>query len=138
MYGQVYIPPSIQHEIEAGGKAKIGVSELRRAKFIQVIPLLDPSRAALLSDLDLGEAEVITLAQEINADLVIIDERLARSHAKRLGLTVTGVLGVLIKSKEIGYITTVAPLIQQLQEGGIHLSNELKDKVLHIAGETLE
>ena len=35
----------------------------------------------------MGEAEAIVLASEIEADLVIIDEKLGRSHAKHADLT---------------------------------------------------
>ena len=68
-------------------------------------------RAVLITDLDQGEAEVIALAQELRADLVIIDERLARWHARRLGLNTTGVLGVLLKAKESGLLEEIKPLI---------------------------
>lgn len=85
----------------------------------------DPRRADLLSDLDRGEAEVLALAQEMDADLVIIDERLARRHAKRLGLALTGVLGVLLKAKERGLIPAIGPWVDRLRQGGIHLGDEI-------------
>ena len=95
----------------------------------------DPRRADLLSDLDRGEAEVIALAQELNADLIIIDERLARRHAKRLNLTLTGTLGVLLKAKENNLTPSIAPLIQTLQNNGIRLGDAVVAEVLRLAGE---
>ena len=94
-----------------------------------------PDRADLLADLDRGEAEVIALAQELSADLVIIDERLARRHARRLGLTLTGTLGVLLKAKQLGYVKSVAPLIDRLRQDGIHLSDVVVAEVLALADE---
>lgn len=44
----------------------------------------------------LHEVEVMILAQEENADLVIIDDQNAMKHAKYLKLTVTGTLGVML------------------------------------------
>jgi len=73
LYGKVVIPPAVKDEVLAGGPGGIGVTELQRAKWIRTIPLQDPRRADLLSDLDRGEAEVIALAQELNAGLVIMD-----------------------------------------------------------------
>lgn len=87
------------------------------------MPLQDARRAELLADLDRGEAEVIALAQELYADLVIIDERLARRHAKRLGLKVTGTLGVLLRAKTLGLVPAVRPLIEQLRQSGIRLGD---------------
>ena len=51
-----------------------------------------------------GEVEVMILAQEQKADLVIIDDNAAKKAAKYLGLTVTGTLGVLLKAKRQGRI----------------------------------
>jgi predicted nucleic acid-binding protein len=82
-----------------------------------------------------GEAEVIALAQELNADLVIIDERLARRYAKRVGLTLTGTLGILLKAKERGFIPQVAPLTEQLCQGSIRLGDRVVAETLKLADE---
>jgi predicted nucleic acid-binding protein len=135
LYGKVVIPPAVKDEVLAGGPGGIGVAELQRAKWIRTVPLQDPRRADLLSDLDRGEAEVIALAQELNAGLVIMDERLARRHAKRLGLTLTGTIGVLLRAKERKLVPAVGPLIDQLLQGGIWLGDDLVTEALRLAGE---
>lgn len=135
LYNQVLVPPAVETEVLTGGKSKIGVGELQKSGWICVTPLQDPRRADLLSDLDRGEAEVIALAQEINADLVIIDERLARRHAGRLGLTLTGTLGVLLRAKQKNLIPSISPLIEVLQKNGIRLGEPLITKTLRLAGE---
>jgi hypothetical protein len=53
----------------------------------------------LLNQLDLGEAETILLAKEINADFVIIDENLGYKIAKNAGLNVVRTLSILLKAK---------------------------------------
>jgi predicted nucleic acid-binding protein len=135
LYHQVVIPPAVQREVLAGGRDAPGSAELRRATWLRVISLQDPRRAEVLSDLDRGEAEVIALAQELNADLVIIDERLARRHTKRLRLTMTGTLGVLIRAKSLGLVPAVTPLIEELLRGGIHLSESVVAEALRLAAE---
>lgn len=71
LYGEVVIPPAVRDEVFAGGPAGIGSAEVRAATWLRVISLQDPRRADLLADLDRGEAEVIALAQELDAGLVI-------------------------------------------------------------------
>jgi hypothetical protein len=57
-------------------------------------------------DLDLhrGESEVIALAIEQNADLILLDETDARQVAATFGLKKTGVIGILIKARVEGKI----------------------------------
>lgn len=134
LYGEVLIPTAVADEVFAGG-TRAGAAELRTADYIRTVPLADPQRAALLSDLDRGEAEVIAMGLERHADLLIIDEQLGRRHAQRLGLPITGTLGVLLKAKQLGHLQAIKPLISQLHQGGIRLGQKLIDRVLQLADE---
>jgi hypothetical protein len=100
-----------------------------------MVPLHDPRRADLLSDLDRGEAEVLALAQELHASLLILDERLARRHARRLGLSLTGTLGVLLRAKEHQLVSAIGPVIEAMRRWGIRLGEPLVQEVLKLAGE---
>src|SRR5690606_29605660 len=88
-----------------------------------------------LLDLDKGEAETIILATEIEADLTILDETLGRYHAKHAGLKLTGTLGVLLKAKNSGYIEEIKPLLSDLKNKSIWLSDNLINEVLKLAKE---
>lgn len=134
LYTEVLIPLAVQAEVIAGG-SRTGAAELRRATYIRSVPLQDPQRATLLSDLDRGEAEVIALGIERHANLLIIDEQLGRRHAQRLGLPITGTLGVLLKAKQLGYVPEIKPLILQLRQNGIRLGDALTKHMLELADE---
>lgn len=54
----------------------------------------DTEKKMYKAKLHAGEVEVMILAQEQKADLVIIDDNAAKKTAKYLGLTVTGTLGI--------------------------------------------
>jgi hypothetical protein len=136
LYAEVLIPPAVNSEIMAGGARRAGAAELRHASWIRTVPLQDPRRADLLVDLDRGEAEAIALAMELDADLLLIDERLARRYAVRAGLTITGSLGVLLKAKERGLVSEIHPLIQELRRNKIRLSEDVVQQALRLAGET--
>ncbi|MEM7049238.1 MAG: DUF3368 domain-containing protein [Acidobacteriota bacterium] len=136
LYGAVLVPSAVHQEILLGGAARAGVSQLDAAPWIEVVRLEDPRRADLLSDLDRGEAEVIALAQERDADLVVIDERLGRRHALRLGLSLTGTLGILLKAKQQKLLPNLRSELDALQDVGIHLGQELITRVLELADES--
>lgn len=56
-----------------------------------VIGEIDPA----LFDLDLEEREAITLAEQLNADLLLLDDGKARRIAAQRDLPIIGVLGIL-------------------------------------------
>lgn len=93
-------------------------------------------RDALLSVLDLGEAEAITLAEEIARCSLLIDEARGRRVAQRLGLDVVGTLGVLVRAKRAGQLALVAPLIEELRSThGFHVADAVVASALQEAGE---
>jgi uncharacterized protein len=86
--------------------------------------------------LDRGEAEAIALALELKAEELLIDERLGRREATRLGLSITGVLGVLLIAKRRGLIPAIRPVMDTLiAEAGFRVSQQLYVDVLSAAGE---
>ena len=70
--------------------------------------------AELETELDAGEAEAITLALEVKADFLIIDEWTGREKAEELGIKIIGVLGLLLRAKKDGLILTVKDLMDEL------------------------
>lgn len=83
------------------------------------------AKAMYKTQLHDGGVEVMILAKEIAADVVIIDDANAKKHAKYLGLPVTGTLGVLVKAKQKGYIDELKPILQRMVEKGIYISQSL-------------
>jgi uncharacterized protein len=71
----------------------------------------EPLAQLLKQSLDRGEAEAIALAIELEADWILLDEREGRKAAKSLGLKVTGILGVLLRAKQLGELESLQPVI---------------------------
>ena len=69
--------------------------------------------AALRLMVDPGESEAIVLAYEKGLR-IILDDRKAREVAQRLGVHVTGTVGLIIKAKQEGVIAEVRPLLDTL------------------------
>ena len=91
--------------------------------------------APIVTDLGDGERAAIALAASRKSDLLLLDDALARRHAKLLGLVVSGTLGVLLKAKQVGLVPAVAPLVDRLDVLGFRLAAETRAAVLALAGE---
>lgn len=77
IYGKVIIPFAVYEEIESGIK-KPYYQDLTKFDWIEIKKISNPKDLLFFIDLDKGEAEVLILSQELDADLVIIDEILGR------------------------------------------------------------
>ena len=134
-YGTVLIPPTVHSEFLAT-ESPLRLVALREASWIETRPLKQPRRALTYAGLDLGEAEVLALAEELDSRLALIDERKARRFARRLGQPIIGTVGILILAKEAGKLDNVAKPLRDLEAAGLHLGASLVGKALRLAGET--
>ena len=134
LYSQVIIPNAVYQEIE-NGKHKEYYKDLTKIDWLIIQKIKDDNSRDYFVDLDDGEAEVLILAKELNADLVILDEILGRRYAKVLDYKLTGTLGVLLKAKEKGIIKSLKVLLTELTEKGTWLNPKLIKEVLRIGNE---
>ena len=134
LYSEVFIPNEVYQEIEAG-KNKEYYVDLTKIEWIKIVKIKSEKSLLFFLDLDKGEAEAIVLANEIDADLIILDETLGRFHAKHIGLKVTGTIGILLKAKENGIIDKIKPILIELTQKGIWLSEKLINQTLIKASE---
>ncbi len=100
LYDEVLVPEAVFNEVESEPARTIVLN----AEWIKRIKVHHPDRKSLFSSrLHAGEVEAIILAEEENADLLLMDDNAAKKTAKYLGFQVTGSLGVLVKAKQNGY-----------------------------------
>ena len=133
IFVKIIIPSAVRAEIQD----EISVAALTAADWIVVQPTQDTLAAQLLrEELDAGESAAIILAKELDADLVLIDERAATRKARSLGLRVIGTLGVLLLGKRAEHLSTLKPLLDNLRERDFRMSASLYDQVLRDANES--
>jgi hypothetical protein len=137
IYQTVIIPDVVASELAAAGNPVI--SAILQLGWIQTQPLTNSQLADQLQQergLDAGEANAIALALELQADDLLIDERLGRQEAVRLGLSTIGILGVLLVAKQRSLIPQVQPVIDALiNQAGFRVSPQLYQRVLALAQE---
>lgn len=118
-----------------GSKAQI---ELAKAgDWIQVKQIQNSeSKKFFRVQLHDGEVEVMILGKELGADLLIIDDYVAKEYAKYLDFKVTGTLGVILRAKESGLVDKVKPQMDALIQSGIYIGSKVYEDVLKLADET--
>ena len=135
LYTEVWIPRKVEKEFLAVDET-IHLEALKKAPWIKTVDLTDPQATAVHVGLDAGEAEVLALADEHDARLILLDEKIGRRAAEKIGLTVKGTAGVLLEAKKEGLIDVVKPLLIRLRDNGMHLSEQFINIALQAAGET--
>jgi predicted nucleic acid-binding protein len=93
LFGQVLIPPIVAAELTGTKRPEIvkrffveppSWLLVRQPTAVEPIPKLDP-----------GETEAISLALELKADLLLVDERQAHRYAISRSIRTTGTVGIL-------------------------------------------
>lgn len=126
VYKQITITSEIESEFGEPLPNWITVEEVTDKKKISILEL----------ELDKGESSAIALAIERENSLLVIDEKKGRRVAKKMGIKITGILGIVVKAKEIGLIEKVGPIIGKLEKVDFRISASLKEKILKRVGES--
>jgi len=129
-FSSVTVPRHVWDELTDGEEGLDALQALRDEAFLTVVEV---GRSDLFTEifheLDLGETAAICYAIDQDADLLLLDEKDGRRVARRHGLTVTGVVGVLLRGANAGAVELEQEL-DALREAGFWISDELYSKVL--------
>ena len=137
IYGDIIIPEAVWAETVIAGREQTGRSSLLQASWISHVKVQNSGLVRSLSQkLDLGESEAIVLAIELDADFLLIDERLGRKMAARFAIKTTGVVGILLAAKSKGLLDAIKPDLDRLRsELNFWLSDSLYLRALRLADE---
>jgi predicted nucleic acid-binding protein len=137
LYAPIYIPEQVCLELDMGRLLRPDTINPRSLVWVELVPVsqalidsLPPNR------LGTGERAVIAHAQAHRGYVAGMDDLRARQLAEAIGLKVTGTLGILLRAKQAGLVSTLEPLVNDITAQGFHLSPELHRDVLGLAGET--
>ena len=136
LFDKVLIPAVVHRELLAKSGDEADRLDQALAAFVQVAQITDrkPAVIAATQGLDVGERDAIALAHQTGLSL-IIDDRVGRRAARQLGVSVTGVAGVLIQARKCKWIASVRQELEMIRDRGYWLSDELIDTAASLAGE---
>lgn len=136
LYGSLVIAPTVYAELLNLSALGYELDFLSKVSWLTIVAPRDHQLLSDLSqELDMGEAEALVLARELDASLLIIDEKKGRKIAQEMQLPHIGLLGVLLEAKEKELIPEIRPLLEALREIGFRIAPALFDRVLRQAGE---
>ncbi len=132
LFQQIIVPPTVHQEIIKLGYFGVDIHFYLDAEWIRIVePMNILKLQELKMTIDAGESEAIVLAIEMNADYLLMDERLGTKQALREGLTPIGLIGVLLKAKDLQLIPAVKPILEALETiAGFWISEKLKSRIL--------
>jgi predicted nucleic acid-binding protein len=122
LYGRIVIPVAVSSELRhpsAPSLLRRWDEDSQQKIEVQSVQVPDDPRLTLL---DLVEREAIVLAQLTPGSLLITDDGDGRKEARRRGLRITGLLGVIRDAALRGFIDFEA--IQRLRNTDFRLSPE--------------
>lgn len=135
LFSQVWTPSVVVQELQVGQQQGYDVPNPPDYPWIQIIEPQSIPSSLMTLELGVGELAVLALAIEYPDSVVLLDDGLARRTAQAAGLTVWGTLRVLLEAKTQGLTESIAPLIDQLSASGMWISEDIRRRVLNLAGE---
>lgn len=127
LFKEIVIPPTVFQELQHPNTPE------RIRDWMQTpvswLKVQAPTKIDSTLNVDQGEREAISLALEISAAAILIDDRKGRLEASRRGLQVAGTIGILEAAARRGLIDFTV-VIMRLKQTGARLDNDLIENAL--------
>lgn len=136
LFDEVWILTAVWEELQEGQRKGHDVPKPGDYAWLSVVdPQAMPSEW-LSPDLGPGELAAMALALENPTHVILLDDLLACRTAQAAGLIVWGTLKVLLEGKAQGLTDKIEPFVNRLENAGMWLSNEIRQRILVLAGES--
>lgn len=135
MFTEVLVPEAVYGELISNKIFEEEAEQIKHASFIKMNRVANQQSVSIfqkITGLDAGESEAITLADEMKADLLLMDERKGRQVAKQMGLVITGTIGILLQAYDECLLSKEEAelCLLRMKECGIRMSHALYRLVL--------
>lgn len=127
LFGSVIIPQAVLDELQRTGTPQAVLSWISQSP--DWLEIKTASQIDQSISLGAGEQEAISLAEEINADLVLIDDRKARLLAIERGLNVAGTINIL-ESGAKRNLVNLEDAFEKLEKTNFRIASKLLKEIL--------
>jgi predicted nucleic acid-binding protein len=127
LFGKVVVPQAVLDELEHAGTPRAVRDWI--ASRPQWLEIQNAKTIDQTITLGAGEREAISLAVELNADLVLIDDRKARRTAIERGLNVTGTINILESASKRGLVD-LQKAFKELKQTNFRVAPDLLTEIL--------
>ena len=140
LFGRVLVPQAVYDELTVDMRFEEEVRQIEQSTFIEVRSVKNPESVSVLkrvTGLDKGESEAIVLADELKADVLLMDEVKGRTVSNEMGIKVMGTIGMLMAAYERKELTSkeARECIDTLQRVGRHISQKYYQMLLDMLSE---
>ncbi|EKV03419.1 putative nucleic acid-binding protein [Leptolyngbya sp. PCC 7375] len=137
VYGEIRIPREVYDEVTTGNHPAI--AQVKSLDWLRVHAVRQPDRVIELQNatrLGKGECAAMILAEEHQADQLLLDDLDARRVALSRNLPVVGTVGTLLVAKQRGVIDSVKDILVALIDQGTRISPRLYQSAIAAANES--
>jgi predicted nucleic acid-binding protein len=138
LFDEIWTPTAVLAEFEEGRRYGFEVPDVTVLPWLRIVEPRSIPAEWLGLDLGRGELATMTVAMENPGRFVLLDDALARRTAQKAGLQVWGTLRIMLEAKSRGITPTIKPWVQRLAEAGLWFSDDLRTRVLALAGESVD
>lgn len=129
LFREIIIPNAVFYELTADRRFKLESEQIKFKDFIKVKSVKNSESVDIFkgeTGLDRGESEAIILADELKADLLLMDEAKGRNISIKMGHKIIGTIGIFLAAYEEKELTAeeVKDCIDGLQRSGRHIGQQ--------------
>lgn len=133
--GEVVIPTAVAQELRQRDHTDPTVQALDSNPWLVIVDSGEVPPLVQAWDLGPGESAVLAWGCRHPGAEVIVDDLAARRCAAVMGIPTRGTLGLVLVARKRGLITAARPVVNQLRQAGMYLSDRVVDQALTLVGE---
>jgi predicted nucleic acid-binding protein len=136
LFDEFWVPAAVVAELQEGRRCGFDVPDPTFLPWVQVVEPRSIPADWLALDLGHGELAAMAMAIENPDRIILLDDALARRTAQTAGLQVWGTLKIMLEAKAYGITPSIKPWVERLADAGLWFSDDLRSRVLALAGES--